>query len=268
MPGLNSDMFALLTLLSISVSIGFARYYGFTYVFPLFTWMEIKGPLRFAIAAGLSVPSMVAVYQMVRETGQPGPALWAALVVKEAFVGALLGGLLGLPFWGIQGVGDAVDVYRGASAANLFDPIHAQEMTISGKFLIMLSLALFMVLGELDQSVDLLLRSQAVWPAMTLAPPFELQTLKGFGDVALKALTIALVLGAPLFIALLLVDVTLIFAVRGARAFNVYDLTHSARGLLLMLVLPVYAILFGHHFETQLRDTMASFLAVIAGLAR
>lgn len=266
--GASGDtLFAMMTPFSMAATIGLARYYGFSFVFPLFTWMEIRGAMRFAIAAGLSVPSMVMVYQMVRNGAQPTPAIWAALVVKEAFVGALIGGLLGLPFWGIQGVGDALDVYRGASAANLFDPIHAQEMTISGKFLMMMALALFAILGGVGESVDLLLHSQSVWPVMNLAPPFDVAALKGFGAVVLKALTIALVLGAPLFIALLLVDVTLIFAVRGARSFNVYDLAHSARGLLLLFILPAYVILFAHHFETYLRDVLGVLRRSITTLA-
>jgi type III secretion protein T len=263
----GGDLFAPLKLLLMALTIGFGRYYGFTYVFPLFSWMEIRGTARFAIASGLSVPSILLVYQIMRDTGQPETMLWLFLVVKEVFVGAVLGGLIGLPFWGLQGVGDAVDVYRGGSAANLFDPVHAQEMTLAGQFLTMMALVLFVVLGGLEHSVDLLLRSQSAWPAMMLAPPFEFATVKGFAEVALKALTVALVMGAPLLIGLLLVDVTLIFAVRGARSFNVYDLVNSARGLLLILILPAYAILFANHFETHMRDFLGALRGVIASLA-
>lgn len=257
------EFFSWLTLMSMAATIGFARYYGLTFVFPLFSWMEVRGPLRFAIAAALSVPSMLMVYQMLRVSGPLTPFLWAALVAKEAFIGALIGGLLGLPFWAIQGIGDTVDVYRGASAANLFDPVHAQEMTISGKFFVMFALALFAVLGGIGESVDLVQRSHGVWPALSLVPPFEISTLKGVADVALKAITIALVLGAPLLIALLLVDVALIFAVRGARSFNIYDLTNAARGLLLIIILPVYATFFAHHFQIHLRGLLQAFGAAI-----
>lgn len=265
---LSEDLFRWLTLLSVAGTLGFARYYGFTFIFPLFSWMEVRGPLRFAIAIGLSLPSAVMVHQLLREGGMPSPGLWAALMVKEAAVGMALGSVMGLPFWAMQGVGDTIDVYRGASAANLFDPVNAQEMTISGKFLVMFSLTLFAALGGIGETVDLLLRSQRAWPVLALSPPFEIATLKGFGEVALKALMIAVALGAPLLIALLLVDVALVFAVRGARSFNVYDLTNAARGLMLVLVLPVYVTLFARHFPDLLRPLLRLMSDLVTALGR
>lgn len=265
---LGDDFYRWLNLISMAASIGLARYYGFTFMFPLFSWMEVRGPLRFAIAAALSMPSILMVFQLLRETGMPTPLMWTALVAKEAFVGALLGGFVGLPFWGVQAIGDTVDLYRGSSAANLFDPVHAQEMSISGKFLVMFALAIFVLLGGIAETVDLVIRSQAAWPVMSLTPPFEMASLAAFGAVAAKAMTVAMVLGAPLLLALLLVDVALVFAVRGARSFNVYDLTNSARGLMLLIILPVYAMLFTHHFEQHLRDLLRAMSAAISGLAR
>lgn len=259
----EADLIRLATLLSMSVTIGFARMYGFTFVFPLFGWMEVRGPLRFAIAFGLSVPSIVAVHGLLQAAPALTPGGWVALVVKEAVVGALLGGLYGLPFWAIQGVGDMVEVYRGASAANLFDPVHAQETSIGGKFLIMLALVLFVALGGVADCAELMLASYRSWRALEFLPLMDWAALRGLGAVIGRGLTLAVVLGAPLVLVLLLVDVALIFAVRSARSFQINDLNHAARGLMLLLVLPVFVTLFGAHLGPQLRALLLAMRAAL-----
>lgn len=267
-PGLGDEFFQLLTLMTMAATIGFARYYGFTFIFPLFSWMQIRGPLRFAVALGLSMPSVLLVYGQLKAGGMVGSGMWAVLVAKEALVGALMGALLGLPFWAMQGVGDAIDVYRGGSAANLFDPVHAQEMTISGTFLLLLSLVLFVVIGGVNETVDLMLRSQAAWPAMHLVPPFEWERIRHLGDIAARGVSIALVVAAPLLIAMLLVDVALMFTVKGARTLQVYELSQAARGLLLLLILPAFVLLFESHFTTALRGLLDALRGALGQIGR
>lgn len=266
--GLGDEAFQHLTLFTMAATIGFARYYGFTFVFPLFSWMQMRGLMRFSIALGLSLPSTLLVYGQLRAGGVVGNGLWAALVAKEALVGALMGLLLGLPFWAMQGMGDAIDVYRGGSAANLFDPVHAQEMTISGNFLLLLALVMFVALGGVRESVDLILRSQAVWPAMNLLPPFDWQRARDLGDVAARGLSIALIIAAPLLIAMLLIDVALMFTVKGARTLQIYELSQAARGLLLLLILPAFVLLFETHFSTALRRLLDAMRVALGQLVR
>ncbi|HRJ69010.1 MAG TPA: flagellar biosynthetic protein FliR [Beijerinckiaceae bacterium] len=266
--GLGDGFFELATLFTMAATIGFARYYGFTFVFPLFSWMQVRGPLRFAIALGLSMPSIILVYGQLRSGGLVPTGMWAVLVAKEALVGALIGALMGLPFWAMQGMGDAIDVYRGGSAANLFDPVHAQEMTITGNFLLLLALVLFVVIGGVSQSVDIVLRSQAVWPAMHLVPPFEWEALRNLADVAARGLSIALIVAAPLLIAMLLIDVALMFAVKGARTLQIYELSQAARGLLLLMILPAFVLLFESHFVTYLRGLLEAMRSALGLLSR
>lgn len=261
MPGLSGiggEWFRWLELITVALTIGCARAYGFTFMFPLFSWLQLRGMLRFAVALGLGAPSAILVYGTLRESGAPAPLLWAGLVAKEAAIGAAFGALLGLPFWALQGMGDAIDVYRGGSAANLFDPVNAQEMTISGTLFTLTALAFFVVFGGVHETIDLIMRTQAVWPALSLAPPFEWARLSGLVEIMSRALLLAMLIAAPLMIAMFLVDVALVFAVRGAPSFHVYELTQAVRGLLLLMVLPVWVMLFESHFGGFLRGLLAS----------
>jgi type III secretion protein T len=168
--------------------------------------------------------------------------------------------LLGLPFWAAQIAGDVTDAFRGASAANLFDPVNANEISITGTFLVLYSLAIFAIIGGIPMLVDVLMRSLAVWPSATLLIDINTVALASLAKIGAHALLISIILAAPLLIALALADIALIFAVRSGRSFPIYDLTNTFHNVIFMFMMPIFAILFIQHFPPILRTMFTDIL--------
>jgi type III secretion protein T len=244
-------------------SVGSARFMGLSLFFPLFSWLQIRGVLRNTIIVALSVPNIALIYFALGDGPVPSIFHDITLVVKELAIGAVLGMLLGLPFWAAQIAGDVTDAFRGASAANLFDPVNANEISVTGTFLTLYTLVIFALIGGMPMLIDVLMRSFAAWPSATLMVDLNTATLAKLAEIGAQALFIALILAAPLLIALALVDIALIFAVRTGRSFPIYDLTNTFHNLIFIFILPWYALLLVEHFPPILRNMFTSVTALL-----
>jgi type III secretion protein T len=233
--------------------VGSSRFMGLAVFFPLFSWLQIRGILRNAVIVALSVPNIALIYFNLSDAPLPGVFETTALIMKEFVIGVVLGMLLGLPFWAAQIAGDVTDAFRGASAANLFDPVNASEISLTGTFLVLYSLAIFAVLGGMPMLVDALMGSLAVWPSTVLTININTATLVTLAGIGARALYVSLILAAPLLISLALADIALIFATRSGRSFPIYDLTNTFHNLIFIFILPAFALLFVEHFPPILR---------------
>lgn len=248
-----NEMLDLIKKIFYAGFVGSARFMGLSIFFPLFSWLQIRGLLRNTIIVALSVPNIALIYFSLSAAPVPGMFETVPLVMKEFVIGAVLGLLLGLPFWAAQIAGDVTDAFRGASAANLFDPVNANEISITGTFLVLYSLAIFAVLGGMPMLIDALMRSLAVWPSTVLTIDINTATLATLAGIGGRALYISLILAAPLLISLALADIALIFATRSGRSFPIYDLTNTFHNLIFIFILPAFALLFVEHFPPILR---------------
>ena len=90
-----------------------ARPLGLAIVFPLFTQVRTGVLIRSGFALGLSLPILTGAVAQMDGFEHAGSAFHLAfLAAKETFVGLLLGLLLGVPFWGVQAVGEVMDTQR------------------------------------------------------------------------------------------------------------------------------------------------------------
>ncbi len=246
--------------------VGSARFMGVSLFFPLFAWLQIRGIMRNTIVVALSVPNIALIYFSLGNMPAPDIFVAVPLIAKEVAIGVVLGMLFGLPFWAAQIAGDVVDAFRGASIANLFDPVNANEVSITGTFMVLYSLAIFALMGGLPLLIDPLMGSLAAWPSTVLMININKAALAGLAAVGAQALYYAMLLAAPLLVALALADIALIFAVRSGRSFPIYDLTNTFHNLIFVIILPVYAALFVQYFPQLMRnmfDTASHLLPMV-----
>jgi type III secretion protein T len=233
--------------------VGSGRFMGLAIFFPLFSWLQLRGPLRTTVVVALSVPNIALIYFNLGAMPAPGVFETLPLVLKEAAIGSVLGMLFGLPFWAAQIAGDVTDAFRGASVANLFDPVNANEVSLTGTFLTLYALALFSLIGGIPLLTDLVMRSLAVWPSTTLFIKLNSSALENLTAIGGHALYVSLILAAPLLIALALADVALVFATRSGKSFPIYDLTYTFHNLIFIFILLAYSGLFIEYFPQILR---------------
>jgi len=242
-----AEVFAFAATASTILVVCSMRALGFAYIFPLFSWTRIAGPVRLVFALGVSLPLAAPQFAQSAMIDALTPLAIGALIVKELLLGMVTGLFLAIPFWGAQAAGDIIDLFRGASAADLADPVNASQASILGTINIQLALGLFVTAGGFTAALGALYQTFALWPvfgAVPLASGASLSALMGIVDALLW---IGLVLAAPLLIAMLLADLMLVFVTRSSRNFQVYHLSITFKNLVMIALAPVYATFFSSY---------------------
>ncbi|MGI9499245.1 MAG: flagellar biosynthetic protein FliR, partial [Geminicoccaceae bacterium] len=119
----------------IAMAMAMARAMGMVVIFPVFVRTGITGILRTGVVIAIAMPLVPYVIAEVATAGEPGTLFLMGVILKEGFVGFLLGMTLGVPFWGIQSAGDVIDFQRGSIGANISDPSQTSEASVTGTFL-------------------------------------------------------------------------------------------------------------------------------------
>ena len=155
-------------------------------------------------------------------------------------VGAVIGVILGAPFWAAETAGSYVDVFRGTSSATVVSPDQMSEPLITGAIFSIALVGIFLVMGGLRIAIDAIYQSYQIWPMFQLVPEISEALYPIFIDLLSKIFKLALALGAPLMIAMFLGELALAYASRFAQQINVFDATLSAKNVIFLLVLPPY----------------------------
>ena len=231
-----------------------ARGLGLVLVFPVFTRLGLTGLLRAGVVLSLSLPLLPAVVGQVEAAEALGPGRIAALVVKEALLGVVLGLAFGLPFWSVEAAGEVLDFYRGASMAYLIDPGGTDQASLFGTTFSLVMMVIFFLIGGFYVVIDGLYESYSFWPVLDLAPSVGAASFSFFLDLLGNILQLGLVFAGPPLIAMFLGELALALVNRFAPNLNVFDLSLSVKNLILLLILPVYAVFLVDYFKRDLAD--------------
>ena len=224
----------------LAYGLALARPFALLSVTPLFTRLQVAGLLRGAVATALAAPLLPhLVPEVVAADAQPFTLL--LLFAKESILGAVVGFALGVPFWALGFAGDVLDNQRGANQGRLTaDPAAGDELSVTGTLLILTGITLFVLTGGLQVMAQLLYTSWAIWPPLGAFPtlgPAAPTLILGLLDSLMRT---GLGLAAPVIIAMLLADLTLIIIGRFVTQLRVEDFALTARNLVFAVFLPLY----------------------------
>jgi type III secretion protein T len=215
-------------------------------ILPGFGTRTLVGIARNSIAIAIALPAWLPTYYFVKQ-GHVDFLLAAALGWKEAGIGLVIGVLLALPVWIMQSIGSVLDVQRAstqimADSASLdADASAIGAMLVQAVMLVMIQAGLFAVL------VRVMIESYGLWPAFSLAPPFELGqmevVIKRFGEFFWHLV----VYGGPVVIPLLLIDFTLAVIGIFASTLQVSALSSPIKSLTGLFILLVYWPTLSHY---------------------
>ena len=237
MTALLSSVYPLL----VAAAIAAARALGVVMVTPAFTRLGVTGLLRSSVAIIVAVPVVPVVLDTVTTT-QLSSGIIAGLLIKEMFIGSIVGIAFGIPFWAAEAAGDLVDLQRGSTAAQLLDPLALAESNITSTLLTITLLALFFLTGGFSLLLRGLYDSYALWPATSFAPVLGVNSVVPLLRVLDRIMQISVLMVAPIVIGLLLTDIALGFLSRLTPQFFVFDLSLSVKNLLFTFLMVVYAM--------------------------
>lgn len=213
----------------VLVGLGFARLLSFLIIVPFFGGASVPSRVKVTTALAFVIivyPSLTASMS----TGVPlsfGAIGFAALLIKEAFVGFTLGFIATLVFEAVQVAGRLIDTQRGSSMNELFAPQLQTRVSELGLFKLQFAIVVFLAIGAHRLFIEALLRSFEVIPATGFPrlgsgwTPLaaSITTLTG------QVLLIGVQLAAPALVALLLTDLMFGIINRVAPQINVFFLS-------------------------------------------
>jgi type III secretion protein T len=190
---------------------------------------------------------------------------WAGLIVKEIFVGAVIGFSFAAVLWAVSMAGDIIDTKVGTSMATLSDPMAGQQTSLSGALLSRFSGFVFLAVGGLTIFLDLLLGSYLVWPVQAPFPAMDLRGIDYFARSFSSMMTLAFMLAAPALVLMSLIDLALGVMNRYAPQLNVLPIAMALKAWITSLILLLGLIAF---FGVMVRsfDGSRGLLAILQRL--
>ena len=178
------------------------------------------------------------------------------VAILEVLVGVAMGFATQLIFYGIQMSGQVIGIQMGFGIVNVLDPMTNLQVSIVSRLQYLFGFYLFLIIGGHHYFLMAVGESFRLVPIGTfhfsggMAQQFITMTGKIFG--------LAIRIGAPAMVALLMTDVALGFIARVAPQMNVFLVGFPlkiATGLIMLsLSLPMFAAIFPNVFDEFLRD--------------
>jgi type III secretion protein T len=215
-------------------------------VLPILSRDDAPPLVRNAIFVALAMAALpyagVAAQHSAQSAGTTAP--FAGLLLKEVFIGVLIGFAFAGSLWAVAMAGDIIDNKAGASMATVVDPLAGHQTTLSGALLGRLASTVFIAMGGLTLFMDLLVGSYKLWPIHSLLPSLEPRALAYFARSFGAMMTLALMLAMPAVVLMSLVDLGLGIVNRYAPQLNVLPIAMAVKGWLASLILLVGLTVF------------------------
>lgn len=251
----------------LALLVGMPRLFMLVQVAPFMGGNILTGQLRTTIVFACYLvlhPAVVATLPEVGEVTASGVALYGLILVKETFIGFVLGYLAGLLFWTIQCAGFFIDNQRGASMATENDPLSGEQTSPLGSFFFQSAVYLFFSTGAFLSLLGVVYATYEIWPITRLLP------LNVFADIDIPLffagkvgwlMLMMFLLSGPIVVACLLTDVSLGLINRFASQLNVYVLAMPIKsGVAAFLMLFYFMMLLSNAaglfdgFKADLRE--------------
>jgi flagellar biosynthetic protein FliR len=165
------------------------------------------------------------------------------MVLKEAFVGILLGMAMGLIFAGIQYAGEIISFTMGLSMMNIFDPESGQGTSVIGEFLYLFVILVFLTINGHHYVLQAMQLSYHTSPIGTLA--FSQPLYEVLMTLTVMLFVFAVKFAAPVMVAAFLMNVTFAIMARMMPAMNVFFVSAPASiglGMIILMSLSPFVV--------------------------
>jgi len=228
--------------LLIATAMAMSRALGVVVVTPAFTRLGLTGLLRSGVAIAISIPVVPGVLATMAQHRELTSVLMTGLMVKEFVVGIIIGIAFGIPFWAAEVAGDLIDLQRGSTSAQLVDPLSITESSISATLFSISLVALFFMSGGFLMLLEGFYRSYDLWPIVSFTPVMGSQAVSALLGTLDRIMQIALLLVAPVVLALLIADLMLAYLSRLSPQLHIFDLSLAIKNLLFCVLILLYAM--------------------------
>lgn len=245
------DLFTLLQDHAAVFLLMLTRCSGIFLIAPFF------GSLNIPIMVRAATAFMFAVVLFPVVDG-PGPVdaptsvlMYTVAVLKELFIGWLIGFVAYVCFSAIHMAGKVMDMQVGFAVVNVMDPTSGQQIPLIGSFLYNLGIIVFLVTNGHHMIITALAESFRVVPLLTMQPNLSLTMImvNFTNGIFVTGMKIAM----PVTFAILLVNVALGILARTMPQMNIFvvgiPLQLMVGVSILAMLLPFYVMFLGGMFD-------------------
>ena len=176
------------------------------------------------------------------------------LLLKEVFLGLVLGLVFSLPFFAMESAGGLIDRQRGVMSGQVTTPVTATQTTILGNFLSFYSVVLLFVSGGIYILFEVFFLSYKAWPIATYYPRLNIEMSNYFLQVFDNLMLMMLIIAGPILIVIFLVDLGFGFLNRSVPQINVFILSLPVKGLASVLILALFMTQIAEYLKTIFLD--------------
>jgi len=206
---------------------------------PLFQRQLMPSLLRYGVGAalGLVLVPMLSPRYAALDLGTVDVLL---LIVKEVFVGLVMGFLAAIPFWLFEAVGFVVDNQRGASLGAVINPATGNDSSPLGILFNQAFMVFFLVGGGFMLMLTMLYDSFRLWPPFDWTPMLRPESVPLMLDQLSRFARLVLLFVAPALVAMFLAELGLALVSRFVPQLQVFFLAMPIKSALALLVLVLY----------------------------
>lgn len=248
-----------------SLSVVQARLAPLFLLMPFMNRAMVPRTVMFAVAAGVGL-LVLPVLPLHADAWPSGLAL-IGLIVKEAAIGLVLGFLVAIPFWAFEAAGFVIDNQRGASMAATVNPMTGHDSSPLGIAFNFAFITFFLSTGGINLLLSLIYDSYRFWPPLDFWPQLGFDAAELILVQLNRLMLLALLLAAPVLVAMLMSELGLALVSRFAPQLQVFFLAMPIKSALALFVLVVYASTLFEYSFVPVRD-MAGFVERMDPLLR
>lgn len=205
-----------------------------------------KGTVSTLIRNSVILSLVLAVSPMLWPSVPHGRTVGAAipflLIIKEVFLGFVIGWLVGIVFWAVESAGIFIDTQTGTSMASLYNPMFQSSDTPTAMLFTQTALMLFFSSGGFLLLISGLYATYQVWPVGSFTPSLDIRLATFALAQADVCMTLAFSFAAPVVLAAFFVDFGMGLINRFVPQLQVFFMAMPIKGALSAILL--YMFLF------------------------
>ncbi|WP_257296307.1 type III secretion system export apparatus subunit SctT [Endozoicomonas sp. YOMI1] len=222
------------------LSMGMPRIVAMFTVLPMLHKRNLGGSM---IRNGICMSLVLFMHPMLSEA-KPDETLsiydTGGIVIKEVFVGAIMGFVLAIPFWAMEAAGFFIDNQRGASMASTLNPFSGAETSPMGILFSQAFIAMIMTSGLFLLILESLMLTYQVWPVFSYFPNINQDAVTFFLGQFDLIIQLSMWLSAPVIICMFITEFGIALISRAAPQLNVFILAMPIKSGVALAILVVY----------------------------
>lgn len=217
---------------------------------PLLRRQVLPGLTRNAVVLVLAV-LVLPVAATGLPAGSPSPAWLLGILLKEAFIGLVIGYVTSVLFWAVEAIGFFIDNQRGATMASSLNPLTEEQTSPFGILLSQVMTVLFFSGGGFLVYLGGLYQSYRVWPVASFYPRLDLDAAAFFLGQLDLLMYLTVFLAGPIIVAMFLVEFGMGLIGRFSPQLNVFFLAMPIKSALANGLLVAYVAVLVYFFNAE-----------------